>query len=248
MKIKKIILLLVAASVSLRGMDIIQKQEKLTKKQDINWQEREKEYLNWGFYKPLNTKEYWIPLKEGLENGGIKFNPIAHESSEMKLKEGFLAYEGPVDVEGGKAILLYPSPMWMYASLVLSDKTTKVYAASSKGDTSFKSLAFKEKAKNSLPKGLEINEQYLPGWKTNSNIVLWYNKWDAKEGDNIASQFEKISLESNSDNFECPNFACGIQSLPRHDEFDNTENDENDENDPCQQKAMFLSILCNTNK
>lgn len=199
MSFKKVALLLGIVILPINSMEV-------TKEQKINWEERKKEYLNWGFYKPLNTEEYWVPLRKGIESKEIKFEPIVREATSnsetnFDQNQGFLAHQGPVDVESGKAILLYPSPLWMYATLVMSDKITEVYAASSKGDTSFKSLAFEKVLKESLPKGLEINESYLPGWKDNPNIVLWYNnKLNSHASKTTPDiQFKKMSLKNDED-------------------------------------------------
>ena len=198
-------------------MDVVEKEEAT-----INWDQRKKEYLTWTLYGFLCSEKYWEPLKQGLQSGKIKFEPIEYVSPEMTIERGFLAYAGPVKVEGEDAIVLYPSPLWMYAKLVLSKKTVRVYAASSNTDPSFKVLNFKQEHKASLPEGLEINENYLPGWKTDLRIALWYNKWASEEDKDLPSQFEKMSLTNKETELNNPCLQhCGIQPIPRNDKKEN---------------------------
>ena len=65
MKLKITLLLAVAAS-SLKGMDVVEKQETT-----IDWQEREHEYLTWTLYGFLDSEKYWEPLKKGLQSGKL---------------------------------------------------------------------------------------------------------------------------------------------------------------------------------
>lgn len=181
---KKIVLLSGFFFISLNSME---------EDKHIDWDKHKQQFLNWTVCKPLNTEEYWNSLKEHIQEKKIEFDVIKYESSKYGIKEGFLAYQGPIEIQGSQVLVIYPSPYWMCSKLMWDKAITKIYGISTNCDPSFKALYFEQKEKTSLIKDLGIDQKCLLDWHTNSNNVLWYN-------DNIHKN--SSSFESSSSSFE----------------------------------------------
>jgi hypothetical protein len=160
------VLLLIVFAASLYGMQ----EEKENPVPD--WELCKNEYMNWSWQGFLASEKYWKPLKEGIESGALQYAPI----DGLEKQEGFLTYVGPVQNKEEKALLVHQSPLWMYSLLINSKDpiAQEIYAATADSDNTFFFLGFEPKDKSSLPEGLHVNEKFLPGWKTNPRLVLWY--------------------------------------------------------------------------
>lgn len=190
---KKIALLIGIVFISLNSMK---------KDNAIDWEKHKQQFLNWTVCKPLNTEEYWNFLKKGIQEEKLNLDIIKYESSKYGVTEGFLAYQGPIEIQGGQVLVIYPSPYWMCSKLIWDNAITKIYGISTNCDPSFKALYFEQKEKSSLVEDLEIDPKCLLGWNTSSNNMLWYNDNIHKNSssfDSPSSSFDSSTSSFDSD-------------------------------------------------
>ena len=177
------ILLLTVFAGSLYGMDddkfykeseevYAHDEDEMEKKQVARqiFKKYKQEYMDWKWQGFLASEEYWKPLKKGMQNGAIQHSPISNAGQKI----GFLSCIGPVQNGNQRAILMLQSVYWMFAWLNTSDPVvSEIYAISSHNDLSFSTLGFLQIDKSLLPKGLEVHEEYLPGWPTDNRLALY---------------------------------------------------------------------------